>query len=62
MKMATAILMVVGCLLLLIAGVSGLAIAGIGHASPGERGIAMLAAAVAGFGLINAASTLGKSA
>ena len=53
--------MVVGCLLLLIAGGSGLVIAGIEHASPGERAIAMLATAVAGLGLINAGAMFERS-
>ena len=61
MKMTTAIFMVMGCLLLLIAGGSGLVIAGIEHASPGERAIAMLATAVAGLGLVNAGAMFERS-
>ena len=57
MKIAHTILVIVGCALLILSGIAGSIMAGLVGA-PGERALALLAAAVAGLGLINAAALM----
>jgi hypothetical protein len=53
-KTMRTMVLILGCGLLTLSGVSGSIMAGL-VGSPGERAIALLSAAVAGMGLINAA-------
>ena len=55
MKALRAIVLVVGVGLLLLSGVAGSIMAGL-VGTPGERALALLAAAVAGLGLVQASS------
>ena len=55
MKALRVVVLVVGCLMLLLAGTGGSIMAGV-VGTPGERAIALLAAAVAGLGLVMASS------